>query len=499
MSHHPDEAAPETRSATVHPRTARLLQGAIVPTLLALAWPNMLVMLAQSSTSLIETWWLSRLGVDALAGMALVFPVFLMMTMLSAGALGGAIASAVARALGAGRHEEADALALHGLLLNAALGLATAAPFLLAGRPIYRAMGGTGASLDAAMAYSNVVFAGNVLLWVMNAFASMVRGTGNLLMPSVAICVGVAVLVPLSPVLIFGFGPVPGFGVAGGGYAVVATTALMLAILAWYVLSGRSVVTLRRTRLQWRLARDILRVGTIGTVNTLNTTLIMVLLTSAVGAAAGPDAIAGFGTAARLEFLLIPLVFGLGAPLVAMVGANVGAGQPARARRIAVTGASMALVMTGVIGVAASIWPHEWLTLFGDDPAMLESGTLYLRLVGPAYGFFGFGLTLYFASQGAGRLEWPLLVGLMRAALAVGGAWCGLLLGGTLTAVFLAIAVSLVAYGGVMAATLTGSVWSRGARPTGRVTRPVASAAAPTTTRRLEALEARGRDPLPMK
>jgi Na+-driven multidrug efflux pump len=303
----------------------------------------------------------------------------------------------------------------------------------------------------------------------MNAFASMVRGTGNLLMPSVAICVGVVALVPLSPLLIFGFGPIPALGVAGGGYAVVLSTALMLAILAWYVMSGRSVVTLRRTRLQWRLASDILRVGTIGTVNTLNTTLIMVLLTSAVGAAAGPDAIAGFGTAARLEFLLIPLVFGLGAPLVAMVGANVGAGQRQRARSIAVTGATMALVMTGTIGVAAAIWPRDWLLLFGNDPGMLESGTLYLRVVGPAYGFFGFGLTLYFASQGAGRLEWPLLVGVMRAALAVGGAWVGLLVTGSLTSIFAAIAVSLVAYGAIMAATLTGGVWSHRAAPAYRL------------------------------
>jgi putative MATE family efflux protein len=462
MNHLSRPAMPAAAAPIVNPRSARLLHGPIVPTLLQLAWPNMLVMLAQSSTSLIETWWLSRLGVDALTGMALVFPVFLMMTMLSAGAVGGAIASAVARALGAGRRDEADALALHGVLLNAVLGLATAAPFLLAGREIYRAMGGDGASLDAAMAYSNVVFAGNVLLWIMNAFASIIRGTGNMLVPSVAICAGVVVLVPLSPLLIFGLGPVPGFGVAGGGAAVVLGTALTLGILGWHVLSGRNLVTLRWMRLRWHFAREILRIGTIGSVNTLNTTLAMVLLTSAVGAAAGPDAIAGFGTAARLEFLLIPLVFGLGAPLVAMVGTNIGAGQRDRALRIALIGASMAFVVTGAIGAAAAIWPLQWLKLFGDDPAMLASGMLYLGIVGPAYGFFGFGLSLYFASQGAGRLGLPLLAGLMRAVLAVGGAWLGLLMTGSLTTVFMAIAASLVAYGVAMTAVVVGGAWHRG-------------------------------------
>src|SRR5262245_2208116 len=94
-------------------RTRQLLRGAILPTLLRLAWPNILVMVAQASTGLIETWWVSRLGTDALAGMALVFPGFMMMQMLSAGAMGGGISSAIARALGAGRRDDADALVIH--------------------------------------------------------------------------------------------------------------------------------------------------------------------------------------------------------------------------------------------------------------------------------------------------------------------------------------------------------------------------------------------------
>ena len=134
-------------------------------------------MLAQASTGLIETCWVSRLGTDALAGMALVFPGFMMMTMLSAGAIGGGISSAVARALGAGRRADADALVLHAIMINVALGLVTSALFLIFGRQLYAAMGGRGGSLEAALQYSNVVFAGNVLIWLMNALASVIRGT----------------------------------------------------------------------------------------------------------------------------------------------------------------------------------------------------------------------------------------------------------------------------------------------------------------------------------
>ena len=441
------------------PRTRLLLHGPILSTLLLLAWPNVLVMMAQASTGLIETWWVSRLGTDALTGMALVFPGFMMMAMLSAGAIGGGISSAVARALGAGRRTDADALVLHAILINVALGLGTSALFLAFGRQIYSAMGGQGASLEAALKYSNMVFAGNVLVWLMNALASVIRGTGNMLVPSLAICFGVVLLVPLSPLLIFGFGPIPALGIAGGGLAVVLTTLLMIVVLAWFILSGRCVVRLRGARLHWPLFADILRVGAVGAVSTLQTTLTVTLTTALVGAAGGPDAVAGYGTGARLEYLLIPLVFGLGAPMVALVGTNIGAGQRRRALRVALTGSALAFVVTESIGIAAAIWPVAWLNLFGSSPLMLETGVAYLRCVGPTYGFFGLGLSLYFASQGAGRLGWPLLAGLVRLVIAVGGGWAVLTTTGSLTLAFATLGLALVVYGVTLVTAIASGVW----------------------------------------
>ncbi len=444
------------------PRTRVLLEGPIVATLLSLAWPNVLVMLAQASTGLIETWWVSHLGTDALTGMALVFPGFMMMGMLSAGAVGGGISSAVARALGSGRRADADALVLHALLINLALGLATSALFLVFGRRLYSAMGGRDGSLEAAMTYSNIVFAGNTLLWLTNGLASVIRGTGNMLFPSMVICVGVALLIPLSPMLIFGFGPIPALGVAGGGVAVVGTTILMGAILAWPILSGGSLVRLRWASLRPEFFADILRVGGVGSLSALQTTLTVSLTTGLVGAAAGPDAVAGYGTATRLEYLLIPLVFGLGAPMVAMVGTNIGAGQRERAMRIAMIGGLLSFGVTQAIGLAAAIWPAAWLRLFGSDPVMIATGSDYLRTVGPTYGFFGLGLSLYFASQGAGRLLWPLLGGFARLAIAVGGGWIAYRLTGSLTAIFAMLAAGLAAYGIIVALAVKSGVWFRG-------------------------------------
>ena len=454
-------AAVAATTPTMNPRTMLLLHGPIVATLLRLAWPNILVMLAQASTGLIETWWVAHLGTAALTGMAVVFPGFMMMQMLSAGAVGGGISSAVARALGAGRRDDADALVLHALVVNGVLGTIFAALALLFGRPLYAALGAAGESLEAALVYSNIVFAVTPLLWLANALASVIRGTGVMFVPSLAIVVGVALLIPLSPLLIFGYGSVPAFGIAGAGYAVALTLVVTTAMLAAHLLGARSVVRLRRVALRRALFADILGVGAVGTLSTFQTTLTVALTTALVGAAAGPDAVAGYGTGSRLEYLLIPLVFGLGAPLVALVGTNVGAGRRERALRIALVGGAIAFGLTEAIGIAAAIWPHAWLTLFGDDPALLATGAAYLRQVGPTYGFFGLGLALYFASQGAGRLLWPLLAGFLRLVIAVGGGWLALSLTGSLAWAFSALAVALVVYGLAIAAAVMSGVWFR--------------------------------------
>ena len=204
------------------PRTRALLEAPIVPTLMRLALPNVAIMAVQSAIGLIETYFVAKLGTDALAGMALVFPILMLVQMVSAGAMGGGILSAIARALGANRHEDANLLVWHAVAIALGVGLATTLAALFGGRALYGLMGGTGASLAAAMAYSNLVFAGAVPLWLFNSLAAVIRGTGNMMVPASVTWVGAVILIPVSPCLIFGWGPFPALGIAGGAVAVLA-------------------------------------------------------------------------------------------------------------------------------------------------------------------------------------------------------------------------------------------------------------------------------------
>lgn len=447
-------------TAALNPRTRALLEAPILPTLLRLGAPNVLVMLAQAGTGLVETYFIGQLGTDALAGMALVFPVVMLMQMTSAGAMGGGIASAIARALGAQRRDDADALVLHSIVIALGFGLLFSVAVIAGGRWLYTHMGGSGGALEAALLYSNWVFAGAVLVWLFNSLSAVIRGTGNMAYPAIVTVVGAVGLVPLSAWFIFGGGPLPGWGIAGGAIALLAYYALGSVALAAYLGSRHSLLrpSLRGVRLRWALFKDILVVGLTGSISTVATNLTIAISTALVGAF-GAAAIAGYGTASRLEYLLVPLVFGLGAPLVAMVGTCIGAGQRERALRATWVGAALAFAMTSAVGLWAAAFPHAWLRLFSHDAQMLEAGTLYLRSVGPFYGFFGLGLVLYFASQGAGRLKWPVIGNLVRLAVAGLGGWLALRWGGGLAAVFIAQALALLLYGLTNAGAIAAGAW----------------------------------------
>jgi len=446
-------------------RTKILLEGPIVSTLCRLALPNIAVMGAQAAVGLVETYFIAELGTESLAGIAIVFPVFMLFQMISAGAMGGGILSAVARALGAGRKNEADDLVWHSVALALGLGLLTTFVMLPLGPKLYVLMGGRGASLSAAITYANLVFGGAILLWMFNSLAAVIRGTGNMVLPAAVVLGGVAVLIPLSPLLIFGIGPLPRLGILGGAAAVLIYYAAGTAIFVHYLWSGRGVLhpSVRLPALSIIKLRDILSVGGPASIVATTTNVTIGTATAFVGAY-GPAAVAGYGTGARLEYLLVPLVFGLGAPLAAMVGTAIGAGALERATRVAWTGAIIAGVLTEAIGLWAAAWPRAWLELYGNDPTMMDFGIRYLQIAGPFYGFFGFGLALYFAAQGTGRLLWPLVAGLMRLAVAAGGGFAATRLGLGTTGVYMALAGGMVLFWAINAWSIASGLWLKHAR-----------------------------------
>ncbi len=449
--------------ALAPPPTANpLLSSRILPTLIRLAVPNMLAMVASALVAIAETVYVGRLGTAALAGLALVFPLVMLLGMLSAGAMGGGVSSAISRAIGAGDEARASALALHAFVIGTLAGLACTALLLIFGRSIFALLGGRGAALDQAVRYANVVFIGALGIWLTNTLAAVVRGGGNMKVPSLTLLIASAAQVALGGAFGLGLGPFPKLGMAGIALGQLITVSGSALYLVWYLMRGHGRVRLTFTRgqLNGEMFRDILKVGGVACLSPLQSVLCVLILTRLV-ASFGTEALAGYGIGARLEFLLIPIAFGVGVACVPMVGMAMGARNIARARAVAWTGGLLAACLVGVVGVFVAIFPDAWAQAFTSDPAVLDAARSYFRWVGPCYPLFGLGLCLYFAAQGSGKIIWPVLAGTLRLLVIIVGGWWLAATSAPAWQLFALIAAAMIVYGLATAASIYFVSWEQ--------------------------------------
>lgn len=435
-------------------------RGSILPVMLRLAAPTIGVLIVQTLVGLVETFYVSFIGTEALVGVSLVFPIWMFMTMTSSGGIGGGVASAISRAVGAGRREEANALVFQTGLLALGFGaLFTVFPVVF-GPVFFGAMGGSGAALDAALLYSRCLFMCAVPLWAVNLFSSALRGIGNVRVPAAVTLLAGVVLTPLSPVLIFGIGPFKGFGIAGPGIAITLYYSAAAVWLARYLMKGRSGLVLGKSGIDWHLLGEILRVGLISALNAMQINLTAILLTGLVGGF-GTIALAGYGIASRLDYVLMPLLFGLGTSVLSMVGINVGAGNFDRAKRVTWIGTLVGALGVETIGLLAAVFPRSWVGLFSQDASILDAGATYLSIVGPLYGASGVTFILTMAAIAGGRPIWTVVGGTARLLVAVGlGWWFVRGLGAEERALYWTVAASYVASALVcVTATLLGLTW----------------------------------------
>ena len=322
-----------------------------------------------------------------------------------------------------------------------------------------------------------MVFGAALFVWLLNALASCLRGSGEMLLPAAVVLVGEVLHVALSASLIFGLGPMPALGVAGAGLSLAVVNMLRAAVLGGVCLLASKWAAAQRARLQPTPSR--VRGHPARRPAWLDQ-----------HAADEPERADRDRSGGRLRHLRAGRLRHGRAARVPADPARLRPGHGAgharrhqhRRRRLCARGGChgwaqlLAGAVTGTVGLLGALFPMAWMGLFSVEPAVHAVGTTYLQIVGPTYGFFGFGLALYFASQGTGRLIWPLLVGWCACRLSPSASLVVLALGGTLPMAFAALAVALVAYGAIVGGAVASGVWFRrsgAARP------PVPAAATP--------------------
>jgi putative MATE family efflux protein len=453
------QSGPVEEPAQVDP----LLAAPILPTLTRLAVPNIIALTTQSLVVVAETTYIGLLGIEPLAAMALVFPMIMLTQMMSSGAMGGGVSSAISRALGAGNEERARTLAMHAIVISIIVGLGFTLLFLTAGRAIYGLLGGKDGVLEQAMIYSNTLFSGVIAIWLFNTLASVLRGTGNMRLPSSTVIIVATLQIAIGGCLSLGLGPFPRLGIAGvaiGQVAAFALGSLFLLLLLRTNLT-RLRLHLRGLSLERGMFLDILKVGAISCLSPLQSVLTVLILSGFV-ARLGTETLAGYGIGVRLEFLLVPIAFAIGVASVPMVGMAIGAANVARARRIAWTAGAVSAVVVGLVGAVAIVHPELWAGLFTDNEGVKAATHLYLRTAGWGFAPMGFGLAIYFASQGSGRMLGPVLAGTVRLlGIALGGYWL-VSQNAPAESLFALVALTMLAYGLAMAAGLKATRWRAG-------------------------------------
>jgi len=436
------EAAPRRPSGNA------LLDGPILKTLVALSAPNLIALGSAAIITIAETAYVGRLGVPSLAGVALVFPVIMLMQMMSAGAMGGGISGAVSRALGAGDQPRAEALALASAVIGLIAGLSFAVIIWIAGPAIFALLGGEGEALEAAVTYAHVAALGIRAIWLTNCLASVSRGSGDMAGPAFIVLFAGLLQITVGGALGLGIGPIPRLGVSGvaTGQVVGFTVAAVLLLLRLRAPTSRVRLYLDPTRFDVARFKDILRIGLPATLSPIQSVLTIMIVTALV-ARFGAEALAGYGIGARLEFLLIPIAFSVGVACVPMVGAAIGAGDVVRARKVAWTAGALATAALTVIGGLVMIAPDLWGRLFVSDERVLEVTRTYLRVAGLGFPLFGLGLCLYFASQGAGKVVGPIIAQALRLAIVAIGGWLLLQAQAPLWTLFALVAAAMAVLG----------------------------------------------------
>jgi putative MATE family efflux protein len=392
------------------PANNALVDGPILRTLLWLAWPNVIALSAGTCVTIAETSYIGRLGVESLAAMALVFPFVILMMTMSGGAMGGGVASAIARALGAGDTDRASTLAAHALLIGLFFGLVFMLGMLVFGPHLLALLGGRGNVLAQAVGYVQIFFGGAVLPWLLNTCAGILRGTGNMKLPSALMLNSAICQIILGGTLGLGLGPIPQFGMRGVAAGSLTAYLISISVMGWYLFSGRARVVpkIRGLRVQRAMLFDILKVGAVSCFSPLQSMLTISIFTHML-AGFGTAVLAGYGIGARLEFLLTSVAFSFGIASVPMVGMAIGAGRIERARRIAWTAGLVSFISVGAVATIIANFPDLWVSIFTQDESVRATSRQYLSTAAPMYAFIGLASSMYFSSQGAAKVVGPVL------------------------------------------------------------------------------------------
>lgn len=436
-----------------------LVGAPLAPTMFRLAIPGVIGALLFSMPGLIEASFLKSSGADALAAVALVYPLIILSGMFSAGAIGGAVSGQTARAIGAGDYEDASAVLVCAVLISVVGGLLMWLLVVQFGPLLYNYASDSATVVQAAQRYATLLFPAITAYWLFNMLASVLRGTGDMVRPALIAGTLLVSYTVLAWLVLPGAASLDE-AMKNAAFAMAWSFIIALIMAVWCISRKTQRVRFTISAFRWQTLLRILKQGLLAASQSVMT-ITYAMVTTVLFSRFGTDWLAGFGLAVRLELIMVPVIFGIGSSLIAIVGAYVGAGQRDRAVSIAWRGVLINAALVGTVGILLSLFPGAWCGLVGSDAQVIENCSQSLRIIAPSYVFFALGLGCYFGSQGLNTLKFPVFGAFLRLAVVTTGLfWVSSTT--SINTVLYLVAAAVVVYGVFVTVALKLGPWRCG-------------------------------------
>ncbi len=440
-------------------RIQLILNGPIHKMLFKLAAPNMVSVFFMLVVGFAEPFFAGKLGIIQLASVAITYPLVSLSGMIGAGAVGGGVVSALSRSIGKNDLNRANVVIWHSFIIYGVVALTFFIVFVFFSKSLFIAMGAEESVVEKAVGYSRIFFILSPTIFLFYLMMSIYRSFGDYqFLAVINVLLGLLQLF-LSGALSLGWFFFPSLGINGLALAFVIPQGLAGVFMFISILFGKYPIRFKILSLRKEIFVDILNVGGLGAINSTSIALTMIITTTFISRF-GTEAIAGYGVCARLEQTLIPLAFGVGGVLTSCVGTNFGANQFYRARKSAWFGATFIASIAAIAGITFSVSPSLWLDFYTTDLDAYLIGALYLSIVAPFFPLFAFGKTLYFASQGTGKMLVPISGAITRLFIVTVFGFICIYLKLEIKYLFFVIGIAMSSVGLILSLNMFGPVWN---------------------------------------
>ncbi len=387
----------------MEPRTARLTQGPVGRHLVDMTLPMLLGITTMMAQSFIDTWFLGRVGDRALAAYSFGFPILMIVTSIAIG-LGAGTSSVVARAIGSDNDRRARRLVTDSIILSFLITASVSVVGILTIEPLFRLLGAPDDMIPMIRSFMIILYCGVPFVVVGMVGMSSMRATGDTRLPGKLMIAGAILNVVLDPIFIFGFGPIPAMGLNGAATAGLLARGTIFIGTLYLLLYRLDMVTFNKPDLHElkRSWADILHVG-LPAAGTNAIVPIGLAMITAMIARFGPEAVAGFGVASRIESLVLVIYYAMSSVIGPFVGQNLTAGKEARIQdslRLCARFCLMSgLAIASVLALLSGVLP----TMFSSSDDVIRVTRLFLWIAPISYGAYGIVMVVNAAFNGLGN------------------------------------------------------------------------------------------------